>query len=128
MPTFTLRDPEDARKMIAFIKDNAGEQARIGQPLVVTVEAYQAKRSPDQNRLYWSVLTEIAEAVESSKGSVSAKRLGTNTSDPSSAPKQESPTRSGSSQHHADDQTAICRLRHSCSGIRGATSFGVEFA
>lgn len=61
MPTFTLRDPEHARKMIAFIKDNAGEQARIGQPLVVTVEAYAAKRSGEQNRRLWAILTDVAE-------------------------------------------------------------------
>lgn len=64
MKTFTLRDPEIARKMVQFIRENAGEQARIGQPLVVSIEAYQAKRSGDQNRLYWVVLSEIAEAVE----------------------------------------------------------------
>lgn len=61
MPTFTLRDPEHARKMIAFIKDNAGEQARIGQPLVVTVEAYQVKRSASQNSRLWAILTDVAE-------------------------------------------------------------------
>ena len=63
MPTFTLRDPEHARKMIAFIKDNAGEQARIGQPLVVTVEAYSVKRSVEQNRKLHAILNEIAENV-----------------------------------------------------------------
>lgn len=61
MPTFVLRDPEHARKMIAFIKDNAGEQARIGQPLVVSVEAYQAKRSGEQNRRLWAILSDVAE-------------------------------------------------------------------
>jgi hypothetical protein len=61
MPTFVLRDPEHARKMVQFIKDNAGEQARIGQPLVVTVEAYQAKRSGEQNRRLWAILSDVAE-------------------------------------------------------------------
>jgi hypothetical protein len=61
MPTFVLRDPEHARKMVQFIKENAGEQARIGQPLVVTVEAYQAKRSGEQNRRLWAILSDVAE-------------------------------------------------------------------
>ena len=61
MPTFTLRTPEDGRRMVQFVKENAGEQARIGQPLVVSVDAYQAKRSGEQNRRLWALLTGIAE-------------------------------------------------------------------
>jgi hypothetical protein len=61
MTTFVLRAPEHAHKLIAFLKENAGEQARIGQPLVVTVEAYAAKRSGEQNRRLWALLTDIAE-------------------------------------------------------------------
>ncbi|MFM0439250.1 recombination protein NinB [Paraburkholderia strydomiana] len=61
MTTFILRSPEHAHKLVSFLKENAGEQARIGQPLVVTVEAYQAKRSGEQNRRLWALLTDIAE-------------------------------------------------------------------
>lgn len=62
--TFTLRAPEHARKMIEFIKANAGEQARIGQPLVVTIDAYTAKRSTQANARYWAMLDDIAEQAE----------------------------------------------------------------
>jgi hypothetical protein len=61
MTTFILRSPEHAHKLVSFLKENAGEQARIGQPLVVTVEAYQAKRSGEQNRRLWAILTDVAE-------------------------------------------------------------------
>jgi hypothetical protein len=61
MTTFILRSPEHAHKLVSFLKDNAGEQARIGQPLVVTVEAYQAKRSGEQNRRLWAILSDVAE-------------------------------------------------------------------
>lgn len=63
MTTFVLRAPEHAHKLIAFLKENAGEQARIGQPLVVTVEAYAVKRSVEQNRKLHAILNEIAENV-----------------------------------------------------------------
>jgi hypothetical protein len=64
MRTFILRDPEHARKMVAFIKENAGEQARIGRPLVVTVTEHKAKRSSEANARYWALLGEIAEQVQ----------------------------------------------------------------
>jgi hypothetical protein len=126
MPTFTLRDPEHARKMIQFIRENAGEQARIGQPLVVTVEAYQAKRSPDQNRLYWSVLTEIAEAVEI-EGKRFSKEAWHEHFRSEFLPKQESPsglvavsTTQMTKQQFADYVTRVQAF--------AATNFGVEFA
>ncbi len=61
MPVFTLRNKEAAAAAWKFIRDNAAEQARIGQPLVVSVDAYQAKRSGEQNRRLWALLTDIAE-------------------------------------------------------------------
>jgi hypothetical protein len=64
MRTFILRDPEHAKAMVAFIKENAGEQARIGRPLVVTVTEHKAKRSSEANARYWALLGEIAEQVE----------------------------------------------------------------
>jgi hypothetical protein len=63
MTTFVLRAPEHAHKLIAFLKENAGEQARIGQPLVVSIEAYAVKRSVEQNRKLHAILNEIAENV-----------------------------------------------------------------
>ncbi|CAG4900509.1 recombination protein NinB [Paraburkholderia saeva] len=64
MPTFILREPEHAKKMVQFVKENAGEQARIGRPLVVTVTEYKAKRSSEANARYWALLGEIAEQVQ----------------------------------------------------------------
>lgn len=61
MAIFTLRNREAAAAAWKFIKENAAEQARIGQPLVVSVDAYQAKRSGEQNRRLWALLTDIAE-------------------------------------------------------------------
>lgn len=61
MPIFTLRNKEAAAAAWKFIRENAAEQARIGQPLVVSVDAYQAKRSGEQNRRLWALLTDIAE-------------------------------------------------------------------
>lgn len=61
---FILRAPEHAHALIAYLKANAGRQAADGRPLAVEVSEYQQKRSSDQNRLYWSVLAEIAETAE----------------------------------------------------------------
>ena len=63
MPVFTLRNKEAAAAAWKFIRENAAEQARIGQPLVVSVDAYQAKRSGEQNRRLWALMTDIAEQV-----------------------------------------------------------------
>jgi hypothetical protein len=63
MRTFILRDPEHAKKMIEFIKANAGHQAAAKKPLVVTIEVYKAKRTGDQNRLLHALINEIAESA-----------------------------------------------------------------
>lgn len=64
MPVFTLRNKEAAAAAWKFIRDNAAEQARIGQPLVVSVDAYVAKRSLQANARYWAMLDDIAEQAE----------------------------------------------------------------
>jgi hypothetical protein len=126
MTTFILRSPEHAHKLVSFLKENAGEQARIGQPLVVTVEAYQAKRSGEQNRLYWSVLAEIAEAVEV-EGKHFSKEAWHEHFRSEFLPKQESPsglvavsTTQMTKQQFADYVTRVQAF--------AATNFGVEFA
>lgn len=63
MPVFTLRNKEAAAAAWKFIRENAAEQARIGQPLVVTVEAYQETRTDEQNRKLHAMLTDIAECA-----------------------------------------------------------------
>lgn len=62
--TFVLRNKEIAQRMLDYIKATAGPMAAAGKPLSVEIGEYQQKRSSDQNRLYWSVLAEIAEAAE----------------------------------------------------------------
>lgn len=64
MPVFTLRNKEAAAAAWKFIKDNAAEQARIGQPLVVSVDAYVAKRSLQANARYWAMLDDISEQAD----------------------------------------------------------------
>jgi hypothetical protein len=61
MKQYILRDPEIARRMIDFIRSTAGAANAAGRPLVVEISEYAQKRSNEQNRLYWSLLTEIAE-------------------------------------------------------------------
>lgn len=64
MPVFTLRNKEAAAAAWNFIRENAAEQARIGQPLVVSVDAYVAKRSTQANARYWALLDDISEQAE----------------------------------------------------------------
>ena len=64
MKQFVLRAPEHGKAMVEYVKKVAGPAAASGRPLVVSVAEYREKRSGAQNRLYWSVLSEIAEAAE----------------------------------------------------------------
>lgn len=47
--------------MLDFIRANAGDQAKAGKPLVVTVDTYKAKRSNEANARYWALLEDISE-------------------------------------------------------------------
>ena len=59
--TFVLRDETNARQLWAFLRTNWQALATAGKPLAVTVHEHKSKRSGEQNRLYWALLTEIAE-------------------------------------------------------------------
>lgn len=61
---YVLRNAEIAKRMIGQIKMLAGAAAAAGRPLHVEISEYQEKRSGDQNRRLWALLTEIAEQVE----------------------------------------------------------------
>ena len=61
MPQFTLRAPEDAKKMVQFVKAHAGQQAALGKPLVVSIQEWKQKRTADQNRCLHAVLQAISE-------------------------------------------------------------------
>lgn len=64
MPTYILRNKDIAQRMVDYVKAVAGPAAASGKPIVVEIGEYQAKRSSEQNRLLWALLTEISEQVE----------------------------------------------------------------
>lgn len=57
---FILREEQHARALWAFLKGNWRALAQAGRPLSITVQEHKAKRSQEQNRLYWQRLNEIA--------------------------------------------------------------------
>lgn len=61
MRTFVLRTEINCRQLYAFLKANWPAFAQQRKPLAVTVQEHKAKRSGDQNRLYWALLSDIAE-------------------------------------------------------------------
>jgi hypothetical protein len=61
--TFVLRDETHARRLWAFLRANWLPMAQAGKPLAVAVTEHKAKRSNDQNRLYWVLLADIAESA-----------------------------------------------------------------
>jgi hypothetical protein len=58
---FILRQESHRRQLEGFIGANWKVCADNGKPLSVTVTEHKAKRSLDQNSLYWRRLSEIAE-------------------------------------------------------------------
>lgn len=63
LKTFILRERVHAESMWDYVKQHAAGQARVGRPLLVTVEEYRAKRSAEQNRLFHALLNTIAESA-----------------------------------------------------------------
>jgi hypothetical protein len=126
MKVFVLRDPQHAHSLVSFLKANAGPQAACGKPLMVTVDEYHAKRSSEQNRLLWALLTEIAEQVEL-EGKRFAKEAWYAHYLDLYAPKQEGPrglVPVGSSQM-TKEQFANFVTRIECHAVQ---ELGVEFA
>ena len=60
MRTFVLRDEIASRQLHAFLRANWLACAQQGKPLAVTVSEHKARRSGDQNRLYWAFLRELS--------------------------------------------------------------------
>lgn len=59
---FVLRGPSDAKGLIAFIKENAGEYVQKGSPLRVIVTEEEADRLDEQIKFYFGVVVKtIAE-------------------------------------------------------------------
>jgi hypothetical protein len=61
--TFVMRDETAAKRLWAFLRANWNAMACAGKPLAVTVSEHKAKRSGEQNRLYWALLAEIAASA-----------------------------------------------------------------
>jgi hypothetical protein len=59
--TFVLREETHAQALWTFLKKKWNAMAQAGKPLAVTVSEHKAKRSAEQNKLYWSRLNQIAE-------------------------------------------------------------------
>lgn len=53
----------NAKHLWSFLRKNWLALANAGKPLAVTITEYKSKRSGEQNRLYWLLLTQIAEAA-----------------------------------------------------------------
>lgn len=59
--TITLRQESNAQQLWAFLKANWRAMADAGKPLAVSITEAKSKRSTDQNRRYWALVTDIAE-------------------------------------------------------------------
>jgi len=61
--TYVLRDSVIAQKFFAFVKGNWPAMAEHGKPMVAHLMTESSKRSIDQNRLYWRLLSDIADSA-----------------------------------------------------------------
>jgi hypothetical protein len=59
--TITLRNESNAQSLWAFLKQNWRAMADAGHPLAVSITEAKSKRSTEQNRRYWALVTEIAD-------------------------------------------------------------------
>jgi hypothetical protein len=55
-----LRGEPQALQLWFVLKSNWKAMADAGKPLAVQITEHKAKRNSEQNRLYWSLLSEIA--------------------------------------------------------------------
>lgn len=61
--TFVLRTEGNTAALWTFLKQNAKAMAEAGKPLAVTVSEHKERRSRDQNKRYWALLTCMSEQV-----------------------------------------------------------------
>lgn len=59
--TITLRQESNAQQLWALLRGNWRAMADAGKPLAVHVTEAKSKRSTQQNRRHWAVVTRIAE-------------------------------------------------------------------
>lgn len=60
---FTLWEYTHVQGLYRFIEANWGQPAAQEKPLVVEVHEYKERRTVSQNKRYWAILGEIAEAA-----------------------------------------------------------------
>lgn len=124
--TFVLRSPEHGHQLVSYIKAIAGPAAAAGRPLVVEVGEYNQRRSNEQNRLLWALLTEIAEQVELDGKRFSKEAWHEHFKD-MFAPKQEGPgglvAMSTSQMNKQQFQEYVTRIE-----VHSVQTLGVEFA
>lgn len=61
MRQFILREESQCRALYAYLRQNWQAMAGMGKPLAVSVAEHKDKRHGQQNRLYWSLLRQIAQ-------------------------------------------------------------------
>jgi hypothetical protein len=59
--TITLRGESNAQQLWAFLKANWRAMADQGKPLAVSITEAKSKRTIDQNKRHWAIVTEVAE-------------------------------------------------------------------
>ncbi|MCB8770160.1 recombination protein NinB [Acinetobacter soli] len=57
--TFVIKSFSDVQRVYAYLGQHHGAAAGDGKPLVVTIKPQSAKRSLNQNALYWDWMQEI---------------------------------------------------------------------
>jgi hypothetical protein len=62
--TITLHQELHTQQLWALLKDRWRAMADAGKPLAVSVTAAGGKRSTDQNRRYWALVTTIARQAK----------------------------------------------------------------
>lgn len=58
---FVLRDESHAQSLYAFLRSNWKPMAEEGRPLALLVTEHKEKRNGQQNKLYWSLVNQIAD-------------------------------------------------------------------
>jgi len=59
--SYVIRDPLILERVLAVIRGNWRAMAQSGHPMTCQLGAESDKRSLDQNRLYWALLSDISD-------------------------------------------------------------------
>ncbi len=61
--SYIIRDPVILERVLAVIRGNWRAMAQAEHPMTCSLGTESDKRSLDQNRLYWALLSDIAESA-----------------------------------------------------------------